>query len=267
MGILNKETIKKISNSPRIFKGGGKSYYFVNENNQLIRNNTDGTETLVPFIKGSTYTKYSPSKEFMQTLESAFNRYGRRINNERKQLIRLSGKTKPITIKNRGTYNMPIEIFNHIVKSSKEAGIDPRQGLAIAIKESSGYTDPRRRGTYYSGNLGNKRWSAKRAKNYAGPSTVVSNWQYFDNSPYISLLKGWEDSGWDVDRVSEDARYQYKKYKNVYDTYDANLDEDIFTNLFRLPLDKINPGEKEYVPTIKQYMNNMSYKFGGKFYK
>ena len=30
-----------------------------------------------------------------------------------------------------------------------------------------------------------------------------------------------------------------------------HLDEDIFTNLFRLPLDKINPGEKEYVPTIK----------------
>lgn len=242
----------------------GKHVYFVNSNNQLIRKNSDGSETLFPFIKGSTYNKYKTSAEFIKTLELAFNRYGRRVNNERKQLIKLSGKTKPVTIRGRGTYNMPIEIFDKIISASKAAGINPKQGLAISIKESSGYTDPKRINTYYGGSLGNKKWKVHQVRNYAGPSTVVSNWQYFENSPYIELLRGWENSGWNVNRVSEDARYQYRKNQNIYDAYDSNLDEDILINMFKLPLSKINPGSSDYTSSIQSYINNMSYKFGGK---
>lgn len=238
--------------------------YFVN-NNQLYRKNTDGSETFFPFIKGSTYEKYKSSPEFIKTLELAFNRYGRRLNNERKQLINLSGQTKPVTITGRGTYQIPIEVFNNIVNASKTAGINPKQGLAIAIKESSGYTDPDRKNSYFSGISTDNTWERQYTKNQAGPSTIVSNWQYFKNSPYIGLLKGWENSGWDVNKVNEDAKYQYKRNKKLYDTYDSNLDENILVNMFKLPLNKINPGETTYVKDIQQYMNNMSYKFGGKF--
>lgn len=240
----------------------GKTYYFVNEN-QLFRKNSDGTETLFPFIKGSTYTKYKSSPEFMKTLELAFNRYGRRVKNEGKQLISLSGKTKPVTIKDRGTYNIPIEIFDKIVDASKTAGINPKQGLAIAIKESSGYTDLDRKNTQFIGRDPDG-WQWKSVPNQAGPSTIVSNWQYFDNSPYIGLLKGWEKSGWDAERVQEDAKYQYGKHQKDYDAYDSNLDEDILVNMFKIPLNRINSGESGYVNDIKSYMNNMSYKYGGK---
>jgi hypothetical protein len=159
-------------------------------------------------------------------------------------LIQLSGKTKPVTVKGRGTYNIPIEVFDKIVKSSQAAGISPKQGLAIAIKESSGATDPIRSNRYYSGS------NYEDSPNSIGPSLITSNWDYFQNSPYIELLKGWENSGWDIDRVTEDAKYQYKKHKSNYDKYDANIDEDILTNMFKIPLNKINSGEKGYVETI-----------------
>lgn len=246
------------------FNHGGKSHYFVKDD-QLYRKNSDGTETLFPFIKGSTYNKYSTSKEFMKTLELAFNRYAQRVKNEANQTITLSGKTKPITVKGQGTYNMPIEIFDHIINSAKIANIDPKQGLAIAIKESSGYTDPKRMNSKYNGSLPNNKWIKANLENQAGPSTVVSNWQYFKNIPYIGLLKGWENSGWDVDRMSADARYQYKKHQSDYDEWDKNINEDIFVNMFKLPLNAINPGEDGYDATIKKYARNMSYKFGGKF--
>lgn len=247
----------------RKFETGGKPYYYVN-NNQVFRKNSNGTSTLFPFINGTTYNKYKDSPEFMKTLELAFNRYGRRINNERKQLISLSGKTKPVTIKGRGTYQVPVEIFNKIIGAAKIANIDPKQGLAIAIKESSGYTDPKRINTQYRGSLPNHQWRYFKVPNQAGPSTIVSNWQYFNNSPYIGLLKGWENSGWDINRVSEDAKYQYKKHQTDYDKYDSNLDEDILVNMFKLPLNQINSNETTYPQTIKQYMQDMSYKFGGK---
>jgi hypothetical protein len=108
---------------------------------------------------------------------------------------------------------MPIEIFDRIISASKAAGIDPKQGLAIAIKESSGYTDPDRINTYHMSTSHIKgQWNSGSLENAAGPSTIVSNWQYFDNSPYIGLLKGWEDSGWDVNRMEEDGKYQYKRH-------------------------------------------------------
>lgn len=237
--------------------------YFV-KNDKLYRRNSNNSTTFVPFIKGGTYTKYKSSPEFIKTLELAFNRYAQRINNERSQLITLSGKTRPVTIRGRGTYQIPIEIFNKIIGASKSAGINPKQGLAIAIKESSGYTDANRKNSYYTGYEG-KNWKRQQTKNQAGPSTIVSNWQYFENSPYIGLLKGWENSGWDTNRVSEDAKYQFKKHQKDYDTYDSNINEDILVNMFKLPLNQINSNEKGYVNDIQQYMNNMSYKFGGKF--
>lgn len=241
-------------------------YYYV-LGDLLYRKNSDGTETLFPFIKGATYEKYKTSPEFMKTLELAFNRYGHRLNNEKKQLISFSKETKPVTIKGRGTYQIPVEIFNKIIGTSREAGIDPKQGLAIAIRESSGYTDPKRKNMYFASQLPNNKWRGQIVPDQAGPSTIVSNWQYFDNSPYIGLLKGWEKSGWDIKQVSEDAKYQYRKHQNDYDAYDASLDEDILVNLFKLPLNKINPGSSTYVDEIKSYMNNMIYKLGGKIIK
>ena len=248
----------------KMFGGGGKYPYIVDSEDRLIRTNSDGTTTLFPFIKGSTYTKYKSSPEFMKTLELAFNRYAHRVGNEYKQRIPLSGKTKSVAVKGEGTFHFPEEVFNSIVSASESVGIDPKQGLAIAIKESSGYTHPDRRGFFFGGLTGENTWKAIKSKNNAGPAAVVSNWQYFNNSPYIGLLKGWERSGWDVKRVSDDAQYQYRKHQKEYDKYDSNLDEDIFINMFKLPLEKINPNQKDYVSTIKKYMSNMSYKLGGK---
>ena len=250
----------------RKFRGGGTPSYFVTANGYIARRNSDDTSTIFPFIKGSTYEKYKSSPEFMHVLELAFNRYSQRLNNERKQIIHLSGKTRPVTIKGKGTYNIPTEVLDNIVRASKVAGIDPKQGLAIAIKESSGYTDPNRINSYYGGALTTKHWRGVAAPNYAGPSTIVSNWQYFKNSPYIGLLRSWENSGWDVDRVSEDAKYQQKRHQKEYDRYDEETinNKDILTDMFMLPLNAINPGDSGYTNTIRTYMKNMSYKFGGK---
>lgn len=243
-----------------------KPYYYTEEN-LLFRTNTDGTQTFFPFIKGETYEKYKTSPEFMQTLENAFRVYGQRVKNEKSQLISLSGETKPVTIKGRGTYQIPVEIFNKILDASKIAGIDPRQGLAIAIAESGGGTDSNRKNSYYRMSYGNGHSSGFHSPNQIGPATIVSNWQYFDNSPYIGLLRGWERSGWDVDKVSEDAKYQQKRYQSKYDDFEKNLNEDILVNMFKLPLQSINPGNKNYTSIIKQYMNNMSYKNGGTLFK
>lgn len=240
---------------------------YVIENNNLFRKNTDGTKTLFPFITGNTYNKYKTSKDFMKTLELAFSRYGDRVKNERKQLISLSGKTKPVHVKNEGTFNFPIEVFNKIIEASNNVGINPKQGLAIAIKESSGYTHPDRVNTYYKGKDVDNHWFPEYTLDQAGPSTIVSNWQYFEDSPYISLLKGWENSGWDVDKVQKDAEYQYKKHQKDYDKWDSNINEDILENMFKIPLNKINSKSKNYVPTIQKYINGMSYKFGGSIRK
>lgn len=200
----------------------------------------------------------------MKTLQNAVNSLSARLNNERNSIIKLTGKTKPVTVKGRGTYNVPLEVFNKIIEASKVAGIDPKQGLAIAIKESSGYTDKNRINTYYTGAIDSKHHSHGDIENGAGPSTIVSNWQFFDNNPYIGLLKGWENSGWDVNRVEQDAQYQFNKHQSDYNAYEANNNEDILVNMFKLPLNKINPNEKGYVSDIQNYMQNMSYKFGGK---
>jgi hypothetical protein len=165
----------------------------------------NGNRINFPYISANTYNKYRSSSTFMKTLQNAVNSLSARLNNERNSIIKLSGKTKPVTVKGRGTYNVPLEVFNKIIEASKVAGIDPKQGLAIAIKESSGYTDKNRINRYYTGTLPNHRYSYNNIENGAGPSTIVSNWQFFDNNPYIGLLKGWENSGWDVNRVEQDA--------------------------------------------------------------
>lgn len=257
------ERFKKIHK----FNKGGTIPRYIIEGNYLYRINTDNSKTYVPFITGNTYNRFQSSPEFIKTLENAFARYSHRMENERKKLIKLSGKTKKITVKGRGTYKMPIEIFDRIINASKKAGISSRQGLAIAIKESSGYTDPERANTYYRGSLPNKKYQPVNSQGYAGPATVVSNWQYFTNNPYSGLLRGWEDSKWDVNRMTEDAQYQYKKHQSDYDQWDKNIDEDIFVNIFKLPLNKVNPNEKDYVSNVYKIMRNMSYKFGGTILK
>lgn len=237
----------------------------------LSRVNADGSVTKFPVINASTYNKYKSSPYFIKTLDNAFSRFARRVENERKQVITLSGKTHAVKTSG-GTYNIPVEIFDKIINSSKAAGIDPKQGLAIVIQESSGYTDPNRKNRLYTGitvdsNGRPRRYQWESVENQAGPSTIVSNWQYFTNNPYTSLLNGWEKSRWDVNRVNEDAKYQYRKHQSDYDNWDKNIDEDILTNMFRIPLNQINSGEKAYVDKIQDKMRTMSYKFGGQLNK
>jgi hypothetical protein len=102
-----------------------KLYYTVGPGDKLYRH-YKGKKLYIPFIKASTYNKYYKSRQFQETLRRATNAYILRCKNERKQMINLSGKTKDITIKGRGTYKMPIEIFNKIQQACKAAGVDVR---------------------------------------------------------------------------------------------------------------------------------------------